>query len=161
MKPCASSLPPDTRRTLAETLARIGDKWSMMTIVTLERGETRFSALRRDIEGISQKMLTLTLRGLERDGYVARRIEPTKPPSVYYSLTPLGRKCWRPSELWWRGPYRAWTPSTPRAPPTTPRLPSPNAVALWLGDPIPGRRGCMLLPRFNAGGRNQQRAGRR
>lgn len=96
MKPCASSLPPDTRRTLAETLARIGDKWSMMTIVTLEQGETRFNALRRDIDGVSQKMLTLTLRGLERDGYVARRIEPTKPPSVYYSLTPLGREVLAP-----------------------------------------------------------------
>lgn len=96
MKPCASSLPPQTRRTLAETLARIGDKWSMMTIVSLERGETRFNALRREIEGVSQKMLTSTLRSLERDGYVARRTEPTKPPSVYYSLTPLGREVLEP-----------------------------------------------------------------
>ena len=86
------SLPPETCRALAETLARVGDKWSMLTIVSLEDEEMRFNALRRRIDGISQKMLTVTLRGLERDGYVSRRTILTKPPSVHYSLTPLGRE---------------------------------------------------------------------
>lgn len=92
MKPCSMSLQTDACRALADTLARVGDRWSMLTIVSLEDGETRFNTLRRRIDGISQKMLTMTLRGLERDGYVSRRTEPTKPPSVYYSLTPLGQE---------------------------------------------------------------------
>ena len=92
MKPCALALPPETCRALTQTLARVGDKWSMLTIVSLEDEEMRFNALRRRIDGISQKMLTATLRGLERDGYVSRRTTPTKPPSVHYSLTLLGRE---------------------------------------------------------------------
>ena len=92
MKPCAMALAPETCRALAETLSRVGDKWSMLTIVALEDGEMRFNALRRRIDGISQKMLTATLRGLERDGYVARRTTPTNPPGVHYRLTPLGRE---------------------------------------------------------------------
>ena len=96
MKPCVMALPPETCRALAETLARVGDKWSMLTIVSLEDGEMRFNALRRRIDGISQKMLTATVRGLERDGYVFRRTSPTKPPSVHYSLTPLGREVLEP-----------------------------------------------------------------
>ncbi len=91
MKPCVSELPPETRRTLAQTLARIGDKWSMLTIVSLEDGALRFSALRRRI-GISQKVLTSTLRSLERDGYVNRAVTPTKPPRVDYDLTDMGRE---------------------------------------------------------------------
>jgi DNA-binding HxlR family transcriptional regulator len=76
---------------IREVLARVGDKWSLLVVVTLSAGEKRFNELRRGIEGISQRMLTLTLRGLERDGLVSRRVTPSIPPRVDYSLTPLGR----------------------------------------------------------------------
>lgn len=71
-------------------LDRIGDKWSMLVIVLLGPGPRRFTALRREIDGISQRMLTLTLRQLERDGIVSRTIFPVVPPRVDYALTPLG-----------------------------------------------------------------------
>lgn len=71
-------------------LAKIGDKWSILTIMMLSDGTKRFSELQRGIEGISQRMLTLTLRGLERDGLVTREVFPTIPPRVEYTLTPLG-----------------------------------------------------------------------
>jgi DNA-binding HxlR family transcriptional regulator len=74
-----------------DVLSRVGDKWSVLAIVMLGKGTKRFSELRRAIEGISQRMLTLTLRGLERDGLVTRTVFPTIPPRVEYSLTPLGR----------------------------------------------------------------------
>jgi DNA-binding HxlR family transcriptional regulator len=74
-----------------DILARIGDKWSLYVIATLRQGPRRFSQLKRLIDGISQRMLTLTLRGLERDGLVTRKVFPTVPPSVEYSLTQLGR----------------------------------------------------------------------
>ena len=73
-----------------EVLSRVGDKWSVLIVSILYAGPQRFNGLRRDIEGISQRMLTLTLRQLERDGLVSRRVEATVPPSVYYTLTPLG-----------------------------------------------------------------------
>lgn len=73
-----------------ETLTRIGDKWSVLVIMTLGRGPMRFNELRRSIDGISQRMLTLTLRGLERDGFVTRTVRPTVPPQVDYELTALG-----------------------------------------------------------------------
>lgn len=73
-------------------LARVGDKWSVLIVMQLDAEAKRFSALRRAIPGISQKMLTLTLRGLERDGFVTRTVYPTKPPSVEYALTDLGRE---------------------------------------------------------------------
>ncbi len=90
-KPCVSDLPAETCRVLVATLARVGDKWSMLTIVSLEAGGLRFNALRRRI-GISQKVLTSTLRGLERDGYVTRTVTPTKPPRVDYDLTAWARR---------------------------------------------------------------------
>ena len=90
-KPCTTDLPAETCRMLVATLARVGDKWSMLTIVSLEDGGMRFNALRRRI-GISQKVLTGTLRGLERDGYVTRTVMPTKPPQVDYNLTDMGRE---------------------------------------------------------------------
>jgi DNA-binding HxlR family transcriptional regulator len=74
-----------------EILNRVGDKWSVLVIVLLADGPKRFSELRRAIEGISQRMLTLTLRGLERDGLVTRTLYPTIPPRVDYELTRLGR----------------------------------------------------------------------
>lgn len=74
-----------------EVLTRVGDKWSVLVIVLLGDGSKRFSQLKRTIDGISQRMLTLTLRGLERDGLVTRTVFPTVPPSVDYALTPLGK----------------------------------------------------------------------
>lgn len=74
-----------------EVLNRVGDKWSVLAIVLLGDGTKRFSELRRTIAGVSQRMLTLTLRGLERDGLVDRTVFATVPPRVEYSLTALGR----------------------------------------------------------------------
>jgi len=74
-----------------DVLNRVGDKWSVLIIVSLAGGTRRFSELKRLVEGISQRMLTLTLRGLERDGLVSRLVFPTVPPRVDYGLTPLGR----------------------------------------------------------------------
>jgi DNA-binding HxlR family transcriptional regulator len=74
-----------------EVLSRIADKWSMLVILALEPGTLRFSELRRRVEGVTQKMLTQTLRGLERDGLVTRTAYPTVPVTVEYALTPLGR----------------------------------------------------------------------
>ena len=77
-------------------LARIGDKWSVLVVSKLGGGTKRFNELRREIGGISQRMLTLTLRALERDGLVVRRIVPTSPPGVEYDLTVLGRDLLQP-----------------------------------------------------------------
>lgn len=74
-----------------EILSRIGDKWSLEIVGTLWHGSKRFNELMREIGGISQRMLTLTLRGLERDGLINRTILPTRPPRVDYELTDLGR----------------------------------------------------------------------
>jgi DNA-binding HxlR family transcriptional regulator len=74
-----------------EVLDRIGDKWSVLVVICLSEGTHRFSALRRRIEGISQRMLTETLRQLERDGLVQRTVFPTVPLRVEYQLTDLGR----------------------------------------------------------------------
>ncbi|HXU73043.1 MAG TPA: helix-turn-helix domain-containing protein [Polyangia bacterium] len=79
-----------------EILNRVGDKWSIYTIAMLRDGPQRFSQLKRAIAGISQRMLTLTLRSLERDGLVTRTVHPTVPPSVEYALTPLGRTLLEP-----------------------------------------------------------------
>lgn len=73
-----------------DVLARVGDKWTVFVIHLLGGGTMRFSELRRSIDGISQRMLTVTLRGLERDGLVEREVFPQIPPRVEYSLTPLG-----------------------------------------------------------------------
>ncbi len=81
-----------------EVLSLVGDKWSVLVVILLKDGTKRFSELRHRIEGISQRMLTRTLRGLERDGLLTRRVEPTVPPSVYYELTPLGRTLLTPVE---------------------------------------------------------------
>jgi len=77
-------------------LNRIGDKWSVGVVRQLGVRTLRFSELRVALEGISQKMLTTTLRGLERDGFVRRTVYPTIPPRVDYELTELGRDLWRP-----------------------------------------------------------------
>jgi DNA-binding HxlR family transcriptional regulator len=76
--------------TVRDLVNRIGDKWSVLVILRLGRKEERFRQLLRSVEGISQRMLTVTLRGLERDGLVNRQVLGTSPPAVEYSLTPLG-----------------------------------------------------------------------
>ena len=78
-------------RAVASVPARVGDKWSVFVIMMLIDGPKRFNELKRMINGISQRMLTLTLRGLERDGLVTRTVFPTIPPRVDYELTDLGR----------------------------------------------------------------------
>lgn len=74
-----------------QLLNRIADKWTVLVLGLLEPGPLRFNALKRGIEGISQKMLTQTLRGLEADGFVTRRVIATVPVTVEYELTTLGR----------------------------------------------------------------------
>ena len=77
-------------KNVAPVLNRVGDKWSMMIVMMLARGPLRFSELKRAIDGISQRMLTLSLRGLERDGLLTRTVTPSIPPRVDYELTELG-----------------------------------------------------------------------
>jgi DNA-binding HxlR family transcriptional regulator len=78
-------------RAVSGVLARVGDKWSVLIIDLLGGGPKRFNEMKRMVGGISQRMLTLTLRGLERDGLLTRTIFPTIPPRVDYELTKLGR----------------------------------------------------------------------
>ena len=82
-----------------DVLTRIGDKWSVLIVMMLAGGPRRFSELKRVVDGISQRMLTHTLRGLERDGLVTRTVTPSIPPRVDYALTELGRSL--------RGPVQA------------------------------------------------------
>jgi DNA-binding HxlR family transcriptional regulator len=91
---------PEDCRTVSEVLSRIGDKWSVLVVSTLGDGPKRFNELRKALGSISQRMLTLTLRALERDGLVTRTVFPTNPPRVDYELTRLGRSLLEPvSEL--------------------------------------------------------------
>jgi DNA-binding HxlR family transcriptional regulator len=83
-------------RAVSAVLARIGDKWSVLIVSRLGRRALRFGELKREIGGISQRMLTLTLRGLERDGLITRTVFPTIPPRVDYELTALGRSLLEP-----------------------------------------------------------------
>ncbi len=78
-------------RPVTDILSRVGDKWSVMIVMLLGPGPKRFNEIRRAINGISQRMLTLTLRGLERDGLVTRTVTPSIPPRVDYELTELGQ----------------------------------------------------------------------
>jgi DNA-binding HxlR family transcriptional regulator len=92
-----SERPPELQHTPAncharEILARVGDKWSVYVIHVLgHRGTVRFNELKHAVDGISQRMLTVTLRGMERDGLVMRTVYPEVPPRVEYALTPLGK----------------------------------------------------------------------
>jgi DNA-binding HxlR family transcriptional regulator len=90
-------------RAVSSVLARVGDKWSILIIVRLGDGPKRFNEIKRMVGGISQRMLTLTLRGLERDGLVKRTQFQTIPPRVDYELTQLGRSLWDAVE-----PLGAW-----------------------------------------------------
>jgi DNA-binding HxlR family transcriptional regulator len=86
----------DDCQRVSQTLARIGEKWRMLVVMLLRDGPRRFNDIRRNTAGISQQMLTRTLRGLERDGIVTRTIHPTSPPQVEYSLTPFGHSLSEP-----------------------------------------------------------------
>ncbi len=79
-----------------EVLSQIGDKWTVLIVRSLNDGPRRFSELKRDVEGISQRMLTLNLKTLERDGFVTRTVYPTIPPRVDYELTTLGHSLSEP-----------------------------------------------------------------
>ncbi len=81
---------------MTEVLSRIGSKWTIFVIMSLTQGPMRFSELKRHIEGVSQKMLTATLRDLEEDGFVTRKVTPTIPPRVDYELTEMGRELRKP-----------------------------------------------------------------
>src|SRR5215467_3831147 len=83
-------------KAVSGVLARIGDKWSVLIVTRLGQRSMRFNELKKEITGISQRMLTLTLRGLERDGLVTRTVYPTIPPRVDYELTALGRSLLEP-----------------------------------------------------------------
>lgn len=80
----------DRCRIIRETFDRLGDKWSLLIVSILSNGPQRFTTLKFAAEGISQRMLTLTLRKLERDGLIDRTVYPEVPPRVEYGLTPLG-----------------------------------------------------------------------
>src|SRR5258708_2419608 len=92
-------------RALSSILARVGDKWTVLIVVLLGDGPKRFNENQADGRRYSQRMLTFTLRGLERDGLVKRTVFPTPPPRVDYELTGLGRTLWQavePLSLWAR-----------------------------------------------------------
>lgn len=81
---------------IRDILDRIGDRWSLLVLWSLSLGTLRFTALKREIGDISQRMLSQTLRRLEQDGFISRRVHPTIPPRVDYTLTPLGRSFLKP-----------------------------------------------------------------
>ena len=82
---------PGACTAVGSILSRVGDKWTVLVVMMLADGPMRFNELKRKIGGVSQRMLTLTLRGLERDGFVSRTMFPTIPPRVDYELTALGQ----------------------------------------------------------------------
>jgi DNA-binding HxlR family transcriptional regulator len=90
-------------RALSSILALVGDKWTVLIVVLLGDGPKRFNEIKRMVGGISQRMLTFTLRGLERDGMVTRTVFPTTPPRVDYELTKLGSTLWEAVE-----PLSSW-----------------------------------------------------
>ncbi|MCW2857812.1 MAG: hxlR-like helix-turn-helix family protein [Marmoricola sp.] len=101
---------PEVCTAISDMLARIGDKWSLLIVSTLGHSPLRFNELRRQISDISQKMLSSTLKVLERDGLVSRTVLPTVPPQVEYALTDLGRELLEPVNA-----LAAWTAeNTPR-----------------------------------------------
>jgi DNA-binding HxlR family transcriptional regulator len=90
-------------RVLSSILSLVGDKWTVLIVVLLGRGPKRFSEIKRMVGGISQRMLTFSLRALERDGLVTRTVLPTTPPRVDYELTERGSTLWEAVE-----PLRSW-----------------------------------------------------
>ena len=99
----------DDCRAVSAVLVRVGDKWSVLVVALLGDGPRRFNEIKRLVGGISQRMLTLTLRGLERDGLVTRTVTASTPPRVDYALTEMGRSLWQPVRLLsdWARAHRA------------------------------------------------------
>lgn len=91
-------IPMETCRLVGDILGHVGDKWAVLLIVLLRQGPRRFSELEREVGTVSKKMLTLTLRHLERDGFVTRKVTPSVPVRVDYALTELGEEIMRPLE---------------------------------------------------------------
>ncbi|MFT3764637.1 MAG: helix-turn-helix domain-containing protein [Minicystis sp.] len=95
-KPCHAAdlggISEDACQAIADVLTRVGDKWSLFVLHALSQRSMRFNELKRSLGTVSQKVLTATLRGLERDGYVSREVTPSVPPRVDYHLTDLGRE---------------------------------------------------------------------
>src|SRR5215469_5114061 len=89
----------DSCKPAGEVLSRVGDKWSVLIVIALRGGPLRFSEIKRVIGSISQRMLTLTLRSMERDGFIARTVIPTAPSRVDYQLTKLGHSLGEPVEV--------------------------------------------------------------
>src|SRR3979490_962806 len=98
---CKGGHSPDARRACGEMLARIGDKWAVLVVGVLALGPTRYSQIFKLVDGVSQRMLTLTLKGLEPDGLVTRTVYPTNPPRVDYELTERGKTLIVPLHLLW------------------------------------------------------------
>jgi DNA-binding HxlR family transcriptional regulator len=94
--PRPDNLNPSECQRVGEVLSRIGDKWTVLIIAELGEGPLRYNELRRRITGVSQRMLTLTLKNLERDGLVSRTVTPSVPPRVDYALTDLGGSMLQP-----------------------------------------------------------------
>ena len=93
--PALPALHGDCRK-VSEILSRVGDKWTVLIVMVLREGPRRFNDIKRTVGGISQQMLTRTLKSLERDGMVLRTVHPTVPPQVEYKLTPLGHSLAEP-----------------------------------------------------------------
>ena len=104
-------VPPEARR-IRVVLGMVGDKWSLLVVCHLRRGPMRFTELKRAVEDISQRMLTVTLRGLERDGIVTRTVHDAMPPHVTYELTPRASRCARRRLRCWAGRSITWPAST-------------------------------------------------
>ena len=98
MTPSKQKLPKPDCKSVRMILDRVGDTWSLYVVGTLGSGAMRFNEIRRSVDGISQRMLTRTLRDLERDGLITRTVYPTKPPSVEYALTEIGSTLLEPAK---------------------------------------------------------------
>ena len=96
MNETASKVGQGECKKISEILGRIGDKWTVLIVMELRTHKLRFNEIKRAVEGISQQMLTRTLRALERDGMVERTVYPTVPAQVEYELTPLGHSLSEP-----------------------------------------------------------------
>jgi DNA-binding HxlR family transcriptional regulator len=99
---CEGGHSPEERRAFAEILSRIGDKWTVLVVGVLAHGPMHYRQIFKRVDGISQRMLTLTLKGLERDGLVTRTVYPTNPPRVDYELTERGKTLVVPLHLLWQ-----------------------------------------------------------
>ena len=98
---CKGGHSPEERRAFTDILAHIGDKWTVLVVGVLSLGPMRYSQISKLVEGVSQRMLTLTLKSLERDGIVTRTVYPTNPPRVDYELTERGKTLIVPLHMLW------------------------------------------------------------